>query len=75
MSPLSDLSFSNLDALTVGVGVLLLTGASLWRHIRAELKPRECVFCGGVFAPDEYARHVESCALKKMLAQRGHEWR
>lgn len=58
--------FNTVEALLLGGLALGLIGGLVRRIVKAEFRPKECVFCGRSVAADEHAHHLEICGLKKM---------
>jgi hypothetical protein len=67
---LLEIPYVEIEMSLAGVFVLALAALHLWRTLRAELRPRKCVFCGEKIPADEHAHHLEICGLKMMLSRR-----
>jgi hypothetical protein len=70
MDHLPEIPYLWIETALLGFVVLALAAIHLWRVLRAELRPRECVFCGASVASDDHAHHLEICGLKTLLAHK-----
>jgi hypothetical protein len=75
MDDLPQVPFLWIETTLLGLGVTALLAIHLWHLIRSQVSKRQCVGCGELIAPQEYAHHLELCYLRKQQEQSQNERR
>ena len=66
MAHVPDIPYFQIEVILAGCFVLFSGATRLWRVFKSDISPRKCILCSRSFPADDYARHLEMCAIKRV---------